>query len=227
MVAIVRHALISQVFDGAESMRSSLLISAGLLVVSLNGCAAAQAIQQIHAGRLALLSGNPAVAVKHFEQAAAIDANTSGSPLRESAWTYVGRAYYEIKDYSLARQALDRALGQNSNDDVARLYLGLVGAREQTNDGNRKLIHAGLQGIFERIEYIKYYTPMGEFWDPSGQLRVEIQAAIKAFSGPAVEWANALSRVERSTLNIENEIDNARRDESVQRRGGGGGGGAM
>ncbi len=227
MGAIVRHALNSQVIDGAYSMKPILLISAGLLVASLNGCAGSQAIQQIQAGRLALLSGNPAVALKHFEQAAAIDGNISGSPLRESAWTYVGRAYYEIKEYSPARQALNRALGQNQNDDVARLYLGLVGAREQTSDSNRKLIHAALQGIFERVEYIKYYTPMGEFWDPSGQLRVEFLAAIKTFSEPAVEWANALSRVESLTLNLENEIDGARRDESFQRRGGGSGGGDM
>ncbi len=227
MGATVRHSSNSQIIDGPYSMRLILLISAGLIVASLNGCAASQAIQQIQAGRLALLTGNPALAVKHFEQAAAIDGKTSGWPLQESAWTYVGRAYYEIKEYSLARQALNRALGQNQNDDVARLYLGLVGAREQTNDNSRKLIHAGLQGIFERVEYVKYYTPMGEFWDPTGQLRVEIQAALKAFSGAAVEWANALSRVERLTLNLENETDNARRDESFQRRGGGSGSGDM
>ncbi len=132
-------------------MNLTALIFGLLLLASVYGCAGSQAAHQIQEGRLALLTGNPEAAVHHFEQAAALDSKNGGSPLQESAWTYVGRAYYGTMKYSLARQALDRALAQNKDDDVARLYVGLIGAREQMNETNRKQIQAGLQGVYNRI----------------------------------------------------------------------------
>lgn len=198
----------------------------GLLLLAY-GCASSQAAHQIQEGRLALLTGNPGVAVHHFEQAAALDSKNSGSPLQESAWTYVGRAYYGTMKYSLARQALDRALAQNKDDDVARLYVGLIGVREQMNETSRKQIQAGLQGVYDRVEYIKRFTVAGEFWDPSGQLSTELLALIKAVSAPQVDWSSVIPRVEQLGLTIENEVDQARRDELNRYRGGGSGGGDM
>jgi tetratricopeptide (TPR) repeat protein len=198
----------------------------GLLLLAY-GCASSQAAHQIQEGRLALLTGNPGVAVHHFEQAAALDSKNSGSPLQESAWTYVRRAYYGTMKYSLARQALDRALAQNKDDDVARLYVGLIGVREQMNETSRKQIQAGLQGVYDRIEYIKRFTVAGEFWDPSGQLSTELLALIKAVSAPQVDWTSVIPRVEQLGLTIENEVDQARRDELNRYRGGGSGGGDM
>jgi tetratricopeptide (TPR) repeat protein len=198
----------------------------GLLLLAY-GCANSQAAHQIQEGRLALLTGNPGVAVHHFEQAAALDSKNSGSPLQESAWTYVGRAYYGTMKYSLARQGLDRALAQNKDDDVARLYVGLIGVREQMNETSRKQIQAGLQGVYDRIEYIKRFTVAGEFWDPSGQLSTELLALIKAVSAPQVDWSSVIPRVEQLGLTIENEVDQARRDELNRYRGGGSGAGDM
>jgi tetratricopeptide (TPR) repeat protein len=198
----------------------------GLLLLAY-GCASSQAAHQIQEGRLALLTGNPGVAVHHFEQAAALDSKNSGSPLQESAWTYVGRAYYGTMKYSLARQALDRALAQNKDDDVARLYVGLIGVREQMNETSRKQIQAGLQGVYDRVEYIKRFTVAGEFWDPSGQLSTELLALIKAVSAPQVDWSSVIPRVEQLGLTIENEVDQARRDELNRYRGGGSGAGDM
>lgn len=102
-----------------------------LLLLPLVGCAASQATLEIQEGRRALLTASPEIAVQHVERAAALDSKNPGSPLGESAWTYMGRAYYEAMKYSLARQALDRALAQNQDDDVARVYIGLIGARER------------------------------------------------------------------------------------------------
>ena len=198
----------------------------GLLLLAY-GCASSQAAHQIQEGRLALLTGNPGVAVHHFEQAAALDSKNSGSPLQESAWTYVGRAYYGTMKYSLARQALDRALAQNKDDDVARLYVGLIGVREQMNETSRKQIQAGLQGVYDRIEYIKRFTVAGEFWDPSGQLSTELLALIKAVSAPQVDWSSVIPRIEQLGLNIESEVDQAHRDELNRYRGGSSGGGDM
>jgi tetratricopeptide (TPR) repeat protein len=200
------------------------LICSLLLLASVNGCAGSQAAHQIQRGRLALLTGNPEIAVQHFEQAAALDSKNSGSPLQESAWTYVGRAYYGTMKYSLARQALDRALAQNKDDDVARLYVGLIGAREQMNETSRKEIQAGLQGVHDRIEYIKRFTVAGEFWDPSGQLSAELLALIKSVSAPQVDWSSVIPRIEQLGLKIENEVDQVHRDELKRYHGGGGGG---
>src|SRR5262245_7604413 len=128
-----------------------------LLLAAVYGCAGLQAAHQIREGRLALLTGKPEIAVQHFEQAAAIDSKYSGSPLQASVWTYVGRAYYGAMKFSLARQALDRALAQDQDEHMARLYLGLIGAREQANESSRKQIQAGLQGVYDRIQSIKYF----------------------------------------------------------------------
>ncbi len=190
--------------DKSRSITQTALICGLLLLASVYGCAGSQAAQQIQEGRRALLTGSPEIAVQHFEQAAALDSKNSGSPLQESAWTYLGRAYYGAMKYSLARQALDRALAQNKDDDIARLYVGLIGAREQMNESSRKQIQAGLQGVYDRIEYIKRFTFAGEFWDPSGQLSAELLALIKTVSAPQMDWSSAIPRIEQLGLKIEN-----------------------
>ncbi len=213
--------------DKSRSTKQTALIGGLLLLVSVYGCASSQAARQIQAGRLALLAGNSEVAVQHFEQAAALDSKNKGSPLQESAWTYVGRAHYGTKNYSLARQALDRALAQNKDDDIARLYVGLIGAREQMNESSRKQIHAGLQGVYDRIEYIKRFTIAGEFWDPSGQLGAELLALINTVPAPQVDWSSVIPRIEQLSLKIENEVDQVQRDELTRYRGEAAAGGDM
>ncbi len=208
-------------------MKIRLLIHAALLAGLINGCAGSSAIQHIRAGRLALATGNPALALKQFEPAAAVDARIAGAPLCESAWPYIGRSYYETKEYGPARQALDRALALNHDDAIAQLYLGLVGARTETNDAGRKQIQAGLQALGERLDYIKRFTPAGEFWDPTGRLGNEIDGAIKSVSAAPGDWQRTLAQIERLARDLENEIDAAQRDESHQRRGGGDGSGDM
>ena len=210
--------------DNSKTLETFSLIWRLLLLAALVGCAASQAAQEIQEGRRALLIGKPDAAVQHFEKAAALDSKNASSPLQESAWTYVGRAYYEAGKYSLARQAFERALAQNQDDDVARVYIGLVGARERPNEADRKQLQAGLQGVYDRIDYIKRFTFAGEFWDPSGQLSTELLESIKAVSAAQVSWSNVIPRVEGLMLKIENEIDQAQRDEVTRYRGGSDGG---
>jgi len=194
-----------------------------LLLLPLVGCAASHAAHEIQEGRRALLIGSPEIAVQHFERAAALDSKNAGSPLGESAWTYMGRAYYEAMKYSPARQALDRALAQNQ-DDVARVYIGLIDARERSNEADHKQLQAGLQGVYDRIEYIKRFTFAGEFWDPSNRLTTEVLELIQALSAAQVNWNDVIPRVEEVMLKIENEIDQAQRDEVTRYRGGSDGG---
>ena len=200
------------------------LIGRLLLLLPLIGCVASQATQEIQQGRRALLIGNPEVAVQHFERAAAFDSKRASSPLGESAWTYLGRAYYDARSYSSARQAFDRALIQNQDDDIARLYLSLIGAHERQDTPSHKQVQAGLQEVYDRIDYIKRFTFAGEFWDPSNQLTAELVDLIKAVSAPQVNWNNVIPRVEELMLKIENEVDQAQRDEATRYRGGSDGG---
>ena len=200
------------------------LIGRLLLLLPLMGCVASQATQEIQQGRRALLIGNPEVAVQHFERAAAFDSKRASSPLGESAWTYLGRAYYDARSYPSARQAFDRALIQNQDDDISRLYLGLIGAHERQDTPSHKQVQAGLQGVYDRIDYIKRFTSAGEFWDPSNQLTAELLDLIKAVSAPQVNWNNVIPRVEKLMLKIENEVDQAQRDEATHYRGGSDGG---
>ncbi|HEY7218320.1 MAG TPA: hypothetical protein VH985_07995 [Candidatus Binatia bacterium] len=109
---------------------------------------------------------------------------------------------------------------------MARLYLGLIGAREG-NESSGEQIRAGLEGVYNRIEYIKEFTFTSEFWDPSGQLSAELLALIKAVSAPQVDWSRVIPRIEQLGLKIENEIDQAQREESNRYQGGGSGGGDM
>lgn len=221
---LVFEKFVNAKIDNSKTLETFSLTWRLLLLAALVGCAASQAAQEIQQGRRALLTGSPEIAVQYFQRAAALDSKNLGSALGESAWTYVGRAYYEAGSYASARQALDRALGQNQDDDIARLYLGLIGAREKQDQSSHKQIQAGLQGIYDRIDYIKRFTFAGEFWDPSNQLTAELQELIKALSAAQVSWSNVIPRVERLMQKIENEIDLAQRDEVTRYRGGSDGG---
>jgi len=52
-------------------------------------------------------------------------------------------------------------------------------------------------------------------------------ALIKTVSAPQMDWSSAIPRIEQLGLKIENEVDQAQRDELNRYRGGGSGGGNM
>ena len=86
-----------------------------------------QTKQDVQDGRIALLTGRPDDAVTYFSRAAESNPSYQTSYLlRESVWTYLGRAYYETGKYPEARTALDKALASDKNDYVARLHLGMT-----------------------------------------------------------------------------------------------------
>jgi tetratricopeptide (TPR) repeat protein len=106
-----------------------LLITVALL--SLPGCAGFETQGEFTRGRQALIRGDASGALAYFQRVAEADANFRSNtfPLRESIWTYVGRAQYQSGNYAEARQALEKALAQYNGDHMARLYLGLTLAR--------------------------------------------------------------------------------------------------
>jgi tetratricopeptide (TPR) repeat protein len=95
-------------------------------------CSGLQTGNEVQAGRMALLTGNPEAALAHFKAAAEADPNyvNPSDPLQQGVWTYLGRAYYTAGKFPEARDALGRALAKNGNDFMARFYLGLTLLRQ-------------------------------------------------------------------------------------------------
>ena len=195
--------------------RQALWFCLFLLSVSLTGCAAYHVGGNIPRGRVALIMGEPNVALGYFQRGAELDPNytLNFTQLRQGVWTYVGRAYYNQNEFSEARKAFEKARSRHHEDNLARLYLGLVLARDGDRQKGLKEIEAGLIGLGEWLDFLKGYHPEGQFWDRRGDLRNEIQKNLGVIHGKEINWARLISGVEWLGEKFEEEIDLARRDE--------------
>ena len=189
------------------------------ILMPLIGCTVFQTSTELHRGRVALLGGMPDAAVAHFTQVTALDGNVRYSQLQEGAWTYLGRAYYDAKRYPEARQALERAVAINSDDSFARLYLGLTLARQGSYETGQKEVLLGLKGLHDWLDHIAYNTTSGVYWDPTGQIRAELQSTQSGAQGVNPNLDALFARLESLGTRIEQEIDLASRDESRRRSG--------
>ena len=184
-----------------------------LLTLMLPGCAAFQTGTEIQAGRLALMTGKPQVALAHFNRAAELspDYMTGFTPFREGVWTYVGRASYETENYGAARQALERASTRYSDDHLAKIFLGLTYAREGTHQRAQQELERGMQGLHGWLEDIANTLRFsyGEFWDPQKEIRSELQTGLAGLSAKEVDWKNLIARGEKIGKRMEEEIDRA------------------
>jgi tetratricopeptide (TPR) repeat protein len=104
-----------------------------LLIIAavLSGCGV-PITNEIFLGRDALSSGNSDLAISHFKRVADAqpDYVIDTPPLRQSIWTYLGRAYYGAGQLGEAKGALSRALKLDGAEFLARLYLGVITFRE-------------------------------------------------------------------------------------------------
>ena len=203
--------------EGNKSHRAelkALSLAAGVLSLALivSGCATTG---QIQAGRQDLLYGAPENAVAHFQRAAQMDPDfLYYSVLPQGVWTYLGRAYYTSGKLLEARQALERAVSRHSQDNLARLYLGLVLARGGDQPRGLKEIESGLRGIHDWLDYVQmsFAFSYGRFWDPSRAIRTEIESNLAMISKQA-DWQKLIAGGEWVGKQMEEEIDRARRDE--------------
>ena len=184
-----------------------------LLALMLPGCAAFQTSTEIQAGRLALMTGKPQVALAHFNRAAELDPDyvTGFTPFKEGVWTYVGRASYEGEDYSGARQALEKASSRYSDDHLAKIYLGLTLAREGDRQRARQELERGMKGLHDWLENLSQSLRFstGQYWDPQREIRSELQAGLAGLSGKELDWSNLIARGEKIGRRMEEEIDRA------------------
>ena len=191
------------------------LLSATILVA---GCSAYRVGSQIQAGREQLLVGRSASAAAYFQEAANLDPNYERSIgyMREGVWTYLGRANYDAGKLPQARQALERALARNEPDYFANLYLGLVLAKAEDRGQSVRQLKSGLEGLDEWFNYTTSNAFYGQFWDPSGAIRSEINGDLAMISSLDIDWPKLVASVEWVGKKTEEEIDLARRDERRQ-----------
>ena len=188
------------------------LLSAALLVA---GCSAMRVGGQFQAGRQALLAGRSSSAVAYFQEAANLDPSYEQNIgyMREGVWTYLGRANYDAGKLPEARQALEQALARNDQDHLGHLYLGLVLARTGDREQSVRKLKSGLDGLHEWFEFTTRNAFYGQFWDPSGAIRSEINADLTIISALEIDWPKLIASGEWIGKKFEEEIDLARRDE--------------
>jgi tetratricopeptide (TPR) repeat protein len=195
-----------------------LLIPGCAALICLSGCAGIRVAGDVQAGRNALHTGRPHDAVSYFMRAAEVDpAYTLPYRVRVSVLAYLGRAYYEIGRDEEALKALEKAISLNKDDSLAHLYLGLALLRSGDRNRGRKEVEAGLKGIHETLEHIGSDNVFGIFWDPTRVIRSNIETL-----GSKLDDAQLAAAALHIATDFEEEIDEARRDESMSRRGAGG-----
>ncbi|MBI4524608.1 MAG: tetratricopeptide repeat protein [Deltaproteobacteria bacterium] len=202
-----------------QSIIFSLALCALLSATLVSACASFQAAGAVQAGRQDLIIGRSESALAHFQRAAHVapDYTADFTPLRESVWTYIGRAYYASGKLSEARQALEQARSRNEHDYLARLYLGLTLARDGRRENGLREIQTGLGGLQGWLEFINYNTWYGQFWDPDRTIQREIQSNLAMISGREIDWQKLIAGGEWIGQKMEEEIDLARRDEVKER----------
>ena len=180
---------------------TDLLVMLSLSVV-LSGCANYQAGGYVQSGVQALLAGNNQTALSYLQAAAQQDPTyVYDVQLRLGVLSYLGRAQYLTGDYAQARQTLEKALAQNTDDNLARLYLGLTQARLGDNQAALKNIEASMKQINSWLNYLNGNFP-GEGWDPGGAIQANIKNALAMISSGNIEWPRLFAYGESVGLGV-------------------------
>jgi tetratricopeptide (TPR) repeat protein len=205
-------------FSPANVRFTARVFLLGLLLPALTACASAQGY--VESGRRDLLLGDPNRAVVKFHRAAEIAPDrVHFSSFPEGALTYLGRAYYASGKLQDARRTLEEAVLRYPNDNLAKLYFGLVLAREGDRARGLRYIEDGLRGVHEWLDYMEYRHPTwrGLFWDPNKEIRARIRKTLAMTASGQVDWPRLIAEAEWVGQRMEEEIDLARRDESDER----------
>jgi hypothetical protein len=101
---------------------------------------------------------------------------------------------------------------------MAKLYLGLVLARNGDKQRGIKEIEAGLKGLGDSLEYADQYSLDGRFWDPGRDLRSQIQKDLAMISGKDLNLPQLIAGGEWLGVELEQEIDESRRQRRNERR---------
>jgi len=180
-----------------------------------------QTATEVNSGRQAYITGNNEVANAYFRSAAQRDPNyIYGTALRQGIWSYVGRTEYATGRFPQAREALDRALSANKDENIAiaRLYLGLTLARTGDRQKGLQEIEGGLKGMQSFLEYITetFRYSFGRFWDPGYEIRSAIKGDLAMISSRELDWQRLITESEWLGKMMEEEGDRARKQEAEE-----------
>jgi len=189
-----------------------LFVALGFLLL-FSGCVSFQVGGDIQKGRMALMYGDPNVALEHFQRAANSDPNylLDFSIFDEGVWTYVGRAYYAMGKLPEAQKAFERARSLHRQDHLAKLYLGLVLGQDGDRPRGLKEIEAGLRGLGDWLDYVERYESEGRYWDPGLHLRKEIQRSLAMIESKNIDWSQLIAGGEQLGREFEEEIDESQK----------------
>jgi tetratricopeptide (TPR) repeat protein len=183
-------------------MKTTDLLAMVSLSIVLSGCANFQAGGYVQSGVQALLAGNNQTALSYLQAAAQQDPNyIYNAQLNLGVLSYLGRAQYLTGNYAQARQTLEKALAQNTSDNLARLYLGLTQARLGDNQAGLQNIEASMKQINGWLNYLNGNFP-GEGWDPGGAIQSRIKDALAMISSGNVEWPRLIADGESVGLGV-------------------------
>ena len=180
-----------------------------------------QTASEVNSGRQAFIIGRNDDANAYFRSAAQRDPNyIYGTALRQGIWSYVGRTEYATGRFPQAREALDRALSANKDENIAiaRLYLGLTLARTGDRQKGLQEIEGGLKGMQSFLEYITetFRYSFGRFWDPGYEIRSAIKVDLAMISSRELDWQRLITESEWLGKMMEEEGDRARKQEAEE-----------
>ena len=183
------------------------------LGIFVSGCVAFQVAGEVERGRPQLIFGDPKVALDNFQRAAQMDPDFryNFAIRSEGVWSYVGRAQYHVGNMAEAKKALEQDLSRYGDDYLARLYLGMVLARDGSREQGLKEMASALKALNDWLDYIQQYHPQGIWWDPARELRSEIQRELAIIGGKDIQLAELISSAEFLGKKFEEEIDLVRR----------------
>jgi tetratricopeptide (TPR) repeat protein len=99
----------------------------------------------------------------------------------------------------------------------------------QTQDGNRsqptearrargrKELSTALSGLRDWLDDFTRKAAQGRFWDPSQEIRKQIQQSLAQMAARPIDWDGAILSAEEVGYKLEEESDRARRDEIEER----------
>ena len=190
-------------------------------LIFLSACATMNAGNDVAYGRRALLGGDYETALGYFQSALQVDPNYKyGTAYQEGVLSYVGRTEYLTGRLPQARETLQKALAENKDNDVARIYLGLTLIRSGEREAGLKDVEAGMKGIHAWLDWVNeaFRFSFGQYWDPAHDIRKAIDSDLAMINGRDIDWQRLIADGEWIAMRMEEEGDKARRDEQRERQ---------
>ena len=201
-------------------MKLHAAVVGSLLTFLVSGCASLQISGEFQTGRNALLTGNTAAALPYFQSVAEKDPSYFyGTAYQEGVLGFLGRTQYTLGQLPQAQKTLERALGQNPNDQSARLYHGLTLARMEDRQRGLIEIESSMKAIYDFLEYVTeaFRFSFGQFWDPTRKIRSAIEGDLAMIRSKEIDWPKLIADGEWLGKEIDEESDRARYDEMRER----------